>query len=96
MRRRAILAGRAGDRAGADAAHPPRQNRRPPVDAIAERAHRAGIGRRAGPGRVRRAHRPASAPWHFWLVVAMATVYLGWRAVEGVVWLVQWIVGLFG
>lgn len=45
----------------------------------------------AGPGPVRRKHRPATAPWHFWLVVVMATVYLGWRAVEGVVWLVVWI-----
>ena len=33
----------------------------------------------------------SSAPWHFWLVVVMATVYLGWRAVEGVVWLIQWV-----
>ena len=23
-------------------------------------------------------------PWHFWLLVAAATVYLGWRAVQGV------------
>lgn len=38
-----------------------------------------------------RQHHRSGAPWHFWLVVVMATVYLGWRAVEGVVWLVQWI-----
>ncbi|WP_419841557.1 hypothetical protein [Candidatus Poriferisodalis sp.] len=43
-----------------------------------------------------RASRGQGAPWHFWLVVVMATVYLGWRAVEGVVWLVQWIAGGFG
>jgi len=24
----------------------------------------------------------------------MATVYLGWRAVEGVVWLIQWFAGV--
>ena len=23
-------------------------------------------------------------PWHFWLLVAAAAVYLGWRAVQGV------------
>ncbi len=23
-------------------------------------------------------------PWHFWLLLAAATVYLGWRAVQGV------------
>ena len=23
-------------------------------------------------------------PWHFWLLVAAAIVYLGWRAVQGV------------
>jgi len=27
------------------------------------------------------------APWHFKLLVASATVYLAWRAVEGVAWL---------
>jgi hypothetical protein len=30
----------------------------------------------------------ARAPWHFWLLVAAAALYLGWRAVQGVVWLV--------
>ena len=29
-------------------------------------------------------HRPAKVPWHFWLIVAAAGVYLGWRAVQGV------------
>lgn len=23
-------------------------------------------------------------PWHFWLLLGAATVYLGWRAVQGV------------
>ncbi len=30
-------------------------------------------------------------PWHFWAVIGAATIYLGWRAIEGVVRLVQWI-----
>ena len=30
----------------------------------------------------------ARAPWHFKLLVLAAAVYLGWRALEGVVWLV--------
>ena len=36
-----------------------------------------------GPG----AHADASVeriPWHFWLLLAAAAVYLGWRAVQGV------------
>ncbi len=27
-------------------------------------------------------------PWHFWLLLLAAALYLGWRAIEGVVWLV--------
>ncbi len=27
-----------------------------------------------------------SVPWHFWLVVASLVSYLGWRAVQGFVW----------
>ncbi len=26
------------------------------------------------------------APWHFWLVVAAVVAYLGWRLIEGVIW----------
>jgi hypothetical protein len=26
-------------------------------------------------------------PWHFWLLVAALVVYLGWRLVQGVGWL---------
>jgi hypothetical protein len=33
----------------------------------------------------------ARAPWHFWLLLATAGVYLGWRAVQGIAWLI----GLF-
>jgi hypothetical protein len=28
-------------------------------------------------------------PWHFWLLAGVAGVYLGWRAVQGIVWLVD-------
>ncbi len=30
---------------------------------------------------------PIKVPWHFWLLLACATVYLGWRLVQGVLWL---------
>lgn len=32
------------------------------------------------------AHRQAQAkiPWHFWLMVASAALYLAWRAIQGV------------
>lgn len=29
-----------------------------------------------------------SVPWHFWLVIAALVVYLGWRAVQGVLWVI--------
>jgi uncharacterized paraquat-inducible protein A len=29
----------------------------------------------------------SSIPWHFWVLVAALVAYLGWRLVEGVVWL---------
>ncbi len=29
-----------------------------------------------------------SVPWHFWVLVAATVVYLGWRAVQGLEWLV--------
>ena len=35
--------------------------------------------------------KPTHLPWHFWVVVVAATVYLGWRAVQGVVALVHWL-----
>lgn len=34
---------------------------------------------------------PPTTPWHFKLLVVAAVVYLGWRAVQGVVWLIQHI-----
>ncbi|CAN5513532.1 hypothetical protein BH20ACT2_BH20ACT2_17190 [soil metagenome] len=30
----------------------------------------------------------AKAPWHFWLLVVAVVAYLGWRALQGVAWLV--------
>ncbi|MEM8905884.1 MAG: hypothetical protein AAGA17_17460 [Actinomycetota bacterium] len=36
-----------------------------------------------------RTDRPAAKiPWHFWLLLTAATVYLGWRAIDGVLWLI--------
>jgi hypothetical protein len=28
-------------------------------------------------------------PWHFWLLLVSVVVYLGWRAWEGVEWLIN-------
>ncbi len=30
---------------------------------------------------------PVKAPWHFWLMVIALVLYLGWRLVEGVIWI---------
>lgn len=30
-----------------------------------------------------------SAPWHFWIVVAMLAAYLLWRAIVGVMWAIE-------
>ena len=27
------------------------------------------------------------APWHFWVLVAAIVIYLGWRLVQGIMWL---------
>lgn len=32
---------------------------------------------------------PPRPPWHFWLMVLAVAAYLGWRAVQGIVWLVD-------
>jgi hypothetical protein len=32
---------------------------------------------------------PAKSPWHFKVLVAAASLYLGWRGVQGVEWLVR-------
>ncbi|MEM9565079.1 MAG: hypothetical protein AAGA93_20820 [Actinomycetota bacterium] len=31
----------------------------------------------------------AEVPWHFWVVLVALVGYLGWRAVAGVIWLVE-------
>ncbi|MFP3906386.1 MAG: hypothetical protein ACLFRV_13380 [Acidimicrobiales bacterium] len=31
----------------------------------------------------------ARAPWHFWVMVVGVVVYLGWRLVEGVLWVLR-------
>ena len=31
---------------------------------------------------------PTRAPWHFWLMVVALVAYLGWRLVQGMVWVV--------
>jgi hypothetical protein len=28
------------------------------------------------------------APWHFWVMVVAVALYLGWRLVQGLIWLV--------
>lgn len=33
------------------------------------------------------APRKVKAPWHFWVLVAAVVIYLGWRLVQGVMWL---------
>ena len=73
---------------GKGASAEPRRNRRPRTDGTAQhpQSHHGSAGQPAP-------QRGGNAPWHFWLVVVMATVYLGWRAIEGVVWLVQWFSG---
>lgn len=32
---------------------------------------------------------PPNAPWHFKLLVVAVVVYLGWRAVQGVLWVID-------
>lgn len=31
---------------------------------------------------------PVKAPWHFWLMLIALTLYLGWRLIEFVIWLI--------
>jgi uncharacterized OB-fold protein len=33
--------------------------------------------------------KPARTPWHFWVLLSFVVVYLGWRAIQGVVWAVS-------
>ena len=34
---------------------------------------------------------PSRAPWHFYVLVAAVVVYLGWRLVQGIDWLLRWL-----
>lgn len=27
-------------------------------------------------------------PWHFWLLLAALAIYLGWRIIQGIIWLI--------
>lgn len=29
---------------------------------------------------------PSKVPWHFWLLLLAAGIYLGWRLVQGIMW----------
>ncbi|MEM7325925.1 MAG: hypothetical protein AAF531_22760 [Actinomycetota bacterium] len=31
----------------------------------------------------------AKVPWHFWVVVVALVLYLGWRFIAGIVWLLE-------
>lgn len=30
-----------------------------------------------------------SVPWHFWVMLAALVLYLAWRLVQGIVWILQ-------
>jgi hypothetical protein len=32
-------------------------------------------------------------PWHLWLLIVAAVVYLGWRLVQGIQALINWLAG---
>ena len=32
-------------------------------------------------------------PWSFWLLIVLTALYLGWRAVQGVVWVFDRLAG---
>jgi hypothetical protein len=34
---------------------------------------------------------PVALPWHLKLLAAAAAVYLGYRAWQGIAWLVEWL-----
>ena len=33
--------------------------------------------------------KPARAPWHFKLLVVAAVIYLGWRLIQGIQWVLR-------
>lgn len=50
-----------------------------------------GVVAKAGPADAAMAEDAAEpkVPWHFWLLLATAGLYLGWRALQGVAWLID-------
>ncbi len=59
----------------ADVAPSPELRDRRTARALAPAVDRADIDRDGAAARV---------PWHFWLLLAMAAIYLGWRALQGI------------
>lgn len=43
----------------------------------------------AAPAREDSTSEKVRAPWHFWLLLAALAVYLGWRLIQGVAWLLR-------
>lgn len=33
--------------------------------------------------------RSARAPWHFWVLLIALVIYLGWRLIEGIFWVID-------
>lgn len=46
-------------------------------------------GRQVAERRAVSTEEPLATPWHFKLLLAAVVVYLGWRLVQGVVWVVE-------
>jgi hypothetical protein len=44
-----------------------------------------------GPGRAEAEEddEDVKAPWHFWVMIAAAVLYLGWRFLEGIWWAIR-------
>ncbi len=36
-----------------------------------------------------RAAADRAIPWHFWLMLATVALYLGWRLVQGMAWMIE-------
>lgn len=36
---------------------------------------------------------PVEAPFTFKLAIALTVIYLGWRLVQGIIWLFEWMTG---
>ena len=45
-------------------------------------------GRIVAPGGAAAAAEQERVPWHFWVLLTAVVVYLGWRLVQGIGWLV--------